>query len=60
MKYLKLNLSRKQFFKSEIIEVHPLLTDKFGSKFNLAADQQSEEQKAGFQLDRLFSVIHDN
>ena len=60
MKYLNIKLSRKRFFQSEVIEVHPLLTDKFGSKFNLSSDEPSHDEKMNFQLDRLFSVIHDN
>lgn len=60
MKHLNIKLTKKQFFRSEVIEVHPLLTDKFGSNFNLASDQTDEKQQMNFQLDRLFSVIHDN
>jgi len=60
MKNQKVILTKKQFFKSEKIEVYPQLTDEFGSNFNLAADQITKDGNADFQVDRLFSVIHEN
>ncbi|MFK7952342.1 MAG: hypothetical protein AB8B73_05815 [Ekhidna sp.] len=60
MKRSKSPMNSSQILKATRIEVYSNLTEKFGSSYGIPEKNSDENHKANFQLDRLFSIIHDN
>lgn len=56
----KIYPSRAKILKATKIEVFGSLTEKFGSSYGIPQKDSNGEHVMNFQLDRLFSVIHDN
>ncbi len=57
----KFNIPSVEFMKSKNkIEVLKSLSENFGSKYGVPGTDASDHHKMNFQLDRLFTVIHDN
>lgn len=56
----KLYPSRTSILKATKIEIYSSLTEKFGSSYGIPQKNSEAEHVMNFQLDRLFSVIHDN
>jgi len=52
--------SRKRILKATRVEVFASLSEKFGSDYGIPSKESNEDHKMNFQLDRLFSIIHDN
>ncbi len=49
-----------RLLKSTKIEIFGSLAEKFGSDYGIPEVSADERHKMNFQLDRLFSIIHDN
>lgn len=60
MKSEKLRPSRVNFLKSTKIEVFQSLSERFGSNYGIPSQSAGEIERKNFQLDRLFTIIHDN
>lgn len=52
--------SRSRQLKATKIEIFGTLSEKFGSEYGIPQKDANEKQKMNFQLDRLFTIIHDN
>lgn len=60
MKRIKSHMQGSRLLKATRIEIHNDLSEKFGSSFEIPQPSSDQEHKMNFQLDRLFSIIHDN
>lgn len=57
----KYNVPSTKFTKTNNkVEILKSLSENFGSKYGVPENRSSEHHKMNFQLDRLFTVVHDN
>jgi hypothetical protein len=52
--------SRVDILKEMKIEVYGTLTEKFGCGVNMDSPRGIKENNSAFQLDRLFTILHNN
>lgn len=52
--------SRAKMLQVTKIEIFSSLSEKFGSDYHIPQKDASKDHKMNFQLDRLFTIIHDN
>ena len=52
--------SKQRIFVATRVKVYGSLSEKFGSPYTTPSTDSSEDQKMNFQLDRLFTIIHEN
>lgn len=52
--------NRKRILRATRVAVYASLAEKFGSNQETPSRDTDPDQKMNFQLDRLFTVIHDN
>ncbi|MEO9869810.1 hypothetical protein [Ekhidna sp.] len=56
----KIYPSRAKILKATKIEIFSSLSEKFGSDYRIPQKDSDCDHVMNFQLDRLFSIIHDN
>ena len=53
-------MNREKILKATKIEIFGSLSEKFGSDYGIPQSDADNRHKMNFQLDRLFTIIHDN
>ncbi|WP_420317285.1 hypothetical protein [Ekhidna sp.] len=52
--------SRAKMLKATKIEIFSSLSEKFGSAYGIPQNDATKDHTMNFQLDRLFTIMHDN
>ena len=56
----KITPSRHRIFVATRVKVYGSLSERFGSPYRTPSPDSTENHKMNFQLDRLFTIIHEN
>ncbi|WP_462253555.1 hypothetical protein [Ekhidna sp.] len=52
--------SKSRILRATKIEIYGSLSEKFGSSYGIPQKDSESDHVMNFQLDRLFTIIHDN